>query len=339
MKRIGVAHMKYPNMIKMNQFINEQVEDNNEPLEFVFDFNGLKWIDPSGAVILLETIENLREKEISIQFEPLKDTWKSAISYGLNMGIFQKIGLSSSSCNEEGETYLAPKKIHRAEVYEFLESEGKQIEFYFEYISQKISEKVLRFNQWEYDERLKELFTYVVREIVRNIFDHSEADYFYYGSQYIPSTREVELVIADRGVGLINTIPFDAEERWFNRDTTEEAIKKAFTAGITAGSNHSYAHRDYMNSGFGLAMVKSIISEANGVLSLATSDKTITFINGEQHLSDCNIQGTILRFRVDLEKLSQVNFERQLDIVAKEAKLSGNSSEPSNRSKTLKNLI
>lgn len=323
-------------MIKMNHFIFEQLKNNSEPVEFVFDFNGLKWIDPSGAVILLETIENLREKEISIQFEPLKYNLKPAISYGINLGVFQKIGLSSSAYNEEGETYLSPKKILRDEVNEFLEIERKQIEYYFEYISQKISEKVLRFNQWEYDDRLKELFIYVVREIIRNIFDHSESEYFYYGSQYIPSTKEVELVIADRGVGLVNTIPFDAEERWFNKDTTEEAIKKAFTAGITAGSNHSYAHRDYMNSGFGLAMVKSIISDANGVLSLATSDKTITFIKGEQHLSDCNIQGTILRFRVDLEKLSQVNFERQLDIVAKEAKLSGNSAKPSNRSKTLK---
>lgn len=337
LNQIDVINMKYLEMMKMNQFINEQVESNSNT-EFIFNFNELKWIDPSGAIILLETIENLKEEEISVQFKPLENTNKSAISYGLNMGIFQEIGLSSNSCNEEGDTYLAPKKIHRAKVYEFLKSEGKDLEFYFEYITEKISGKVLRCDNWKYDEKLKELFAYVVRELIRNIFDHSETDYFYYGSQYIPKTKEVELVIADRGVGLKNTIPFDLEEEWLNKNTTEEAIRKAFTAGITAESNHSYASIDYRNSGFGLAMVRNIISEADGILSLATSDKTVTFNNGKQQLSDCNIKGTMLRFRVDLKKLSQVNFKSQLDRAVKEANLVGISSGPSNRSKTLKNI-
>jgi hypothetical protein len=331
--------MKYPNMIKMNQFINEQVEVKENMVGITFDLNRLKWIDPSGAVIFLETIENLREKGVLAQFEPLTDTWRPAISYGLTMGILQKLGLSTISSNEEGETYLAPRKIHRTEVYDFLKREEKQMEYYFEYISGKISKKVLRFNHWDYDERLKELFIYVVRELIRNIFDHSEADYFYYGSQYIPSTSIVEMVIADRGVGLKATVPFDIEERWFNKDTTEEAIKRAFTPGITARSNHGYASQDYMNSGFGLAIVKSIISEAGGILSLATSDKAITFITNEQHVENCNIKGTIIRIRVDLEKLSQVNFERQLEVVEKEAESLGIITKPSRRSKTLKNLI
>lgn len=325
-------------MINMNKYINEQLDAKEETLEFSFNFDQLKWIDPSGTVILLETIENLREKAIPVHFDPLKDIWKSAISYGLTMGIFQKLGLSETSSYKEGETYLAPRKIYRSEVYEYLDNNGKHIEFYFDYISEKISEKVLRFNHWDYDEEVTELFTYVVRELIRNIFDHSETPYFYYGSQYIPLTREVELVIADRGVGLKDTIPFDIEERWFNKDTTEAAIKKAFTPGITAGSNHSYASQDYMNSGFGLAMVKSIISEAGGILSLATDDKTITFVNDTHHIKSCYVKGTMLRMRVDLNKLTQVNFKTQLEKVEKEAKFLGISSEPSRKSKTLNRL-
>ncbi|MFB1050625.1 hypothetical protein [Paraliobacillus sp. JSM ZJ581] len=86
-------------------------------------------------------------------------------------------------------------------------------------------------------------------------------------------------------------------------------------------------------------MVRSIITEAGGTISIATSDKSITFSNGIQDVNDCNIKGTLLRIRVDLEQLAKVDFNRQLDEVTNQAKLLGISSAPSGRSKTLKNLI
>src|SRR5699024_4389732 len=151
------------------------------------------------------------------------------------------------------------------------------------------------------DDKIYELFTYVVRELVRNIFDHSGSEYFCYGSQFKPKTKEVEFVISDRGVGLQKTIPFDIEETWYGRDTTENAILKAFTPGITAASNHSYASTNYLNSGFGLAMTKNIILAAGGTMSLGTGDRTITFTHNSEAFKECSIQGTIIRVRVDLE--------------------------------------
>lgn len=339
MKRVfPIREMKYDNMIRMNQTLHKLVETSEFLSKFIFDFNNLKWIDPSGAVLLLETIENLREKDIFVDFIPLEDTSKSAISYGINIGIFQKLGLSEAVSKEEGDTYLAPKKINRFDVQTFLEEKKENFEYYFEYISEKISKKVLRYEKLNYDDRLSELFSYVIRELIRNIFDHSESEYFYYGSQFIPSTSIVELVIADRGLGLKHTVPFDVEERWLNKDTTEHAIIKAFTPGITAASNHAYASEDYLNSGYGLAMVKRLVLAADGILSLATSDRTITFSEDNQKFKNCEIQGTIIRIRVDLEKLSMVNFEKQLMLVEREAKSLGATSKPSRRSKTLKKL-
>jgi|SRR5699024_648035 len=334
MQKIAIRNMKYDNMIKMNNTVHQLIQNDQELSSFTFTFDNLKWIDPSGAVILMETITNLKKHNILIEFEPL-DTSSSAISYGLNMGIFQELGLSEYTSKEEGNTYLAPKKVTRDEVSDFLSAVNENIEYYFECISDKISKKVLRYNELLYDKRLSKLFTYVIRELIRNIFDHSEADYYYYGSQFIPSTSEVELVIADSGVGLKNTIPFNDEEKWFDKDTAENAIEKAFIPGITAESNHGYASANYLNSGFGLAMVKQLVLSAKGTLSLATSDKTITFFNNSKRSDNCNIQGTIIRIRVDLEKLAVVDFEKQLDLVYKEAQSLDKSFKPSRRSQTL----
>ena len=58
-------------------------------------------------------------------------------------------------------------------------------------------------------QKVKELFIYVVREMIRNIFDHSDTTHYYYALQSYKNSACVEVVIADSGVGLKNTIPFD----------------------------------------------------------------------------------------------------------------------------------
>src|SRR5699024_7665768 len=332
---ISIVNMKFPEMIRMNKLVHNIIDSNEGSQHYSFTFNSLKWIDPSGAIIFMETLENLREKEATVDFIDIENELRSAISYGIRMGIIQKRGLSNQSMSKEGKTFIAPTKIKRSEVYEFLNNENKNIEYYFEYISEKLSNKILREDDIVYDEHLKELFTYVIRELIRNIFDHSNSEYFYYGSQFIPKTRNVEFVIADRGLGLKKTIPFDVEEKWYGQDTTESAIRKAFTPGISAESNHSYASQDYLNSGYGLAIIKSLILAAEGTLSLATSDKAITFTEKNQNIEECNIKGTIIRIRVDLDNLSTVNFKNQLKLVEEEAKAMGIISKPSRSSQNL----
>ncbi|WP_062197631.1 ATP-binding protein [Massilibacterium senegalense] len=272
---ITIRDMKYPQMIDMNNTLHSFIKEHKNNLSFTFDFNNLKWIDPSGAVIFLETIKNLEEENIKLEYIDL-DLTSSPVQYGLNIEIFQELGISELGSNEEGLTYLAPKKVYKNEVYDYIKNHDYSMENFFDILSEKITNKVIRQSNMTND-KLTSLFSYVVRELIRNIFDHSKSEYFYYGSQYLPNKKIVELVISDRGVGLKNTIPFDTEEKWLDLDTTENAIQKAFTPGVTAASNHSYAPQDYWNSGFGLAMVKSLVSAADGTLSIATSDKAITY--------------------------------------------------------------
>lgn len=329
---ILIRNMKYPQMIDMNNTLHELIKEHQGNLVFTFNFNKLKWIDPAGAVVFLETVKNLEEERIELKYIDL-DYTSSVVQYGLNIGLFQGLGISEIGSNEEGPTYLAPKKVYKDEVYDYIKNHDYTMENYFDILSEKITNKVIGQSNMTND-KLTSLFSYVVRELIRNIFDHSESEYFYYGSQYLPNKKIVELVISDRGVGLKNTIPFDTEEKWFDLDTTENAIKKAFTPGITAASNHSYAPQDYWNSGFGLAMVKSLVSAADGTLCLATSDKAITYNQTEEWL-DCYVKGTILRLRVDLDKLIFVDFDKQLNKVTKEAQLLNENFVPSRKSQTL----
>lgn len=246
------------------------------------------------------------------------------------MGIFQKLGLSDAKSYESGLNYIAPKKIILKEL--FAELPGS-IEKYYEEISEQIVSSILA--DYHKDQNMAELFQYVVREMIRNIFDHSQTKHFYYGSQLYPQKHTVEFVLADFGLGLAETVPFDIEEIYLKNDTPKHAIKKAILPGISAESNHAFAPEDYQNSGYGLAMVKNIIGKTDGIFSIATDDAAVSYRSSDEYVNTCNVNGTIIRMRINLEKLKDISFDDVLNETHLSSGAKGTNKKPSVASKSL----
>lgn len=331
-----VEEMKYENMLNMTAHLynNNYYLGSEEGVKITF--KNLKFIEPAGAVLFLSTMDKIHELQIPYEIEPIdKYRNKSAISYGETMGIFQQIGLSDAPSNSSGFTYLAPTKVEIKEVHKNLEG---SLEQYFEQISELIVIKALKLVGTNLVENVNDLFMFVVREMIRNIFDHAQTSHYYYALQTYKANNCVEVVIADVGVGLLATIPFDIEEKWLEKNTDEEAIKKSLIPGLSAFSNHSYAPEDYKNSGYGLTLVKKIIQRTEGLFSIASGAKSITYTAEEEFVSDCDVTGTIVRMKINLNKLKYVNFKEVLREAETEARDKGFIQTPSTASKTVKSL-
>lgn len=334
---IVIREMKYENMLRMTNHLNSinYYLDSDEDLKITFKH--LEFIEPAGAVVFLSTMDKIIEENIAFDIEPI-DQYKrnSAISYGETMGIFQQIGISDAPSHTSGATYIAPIKIKLEELRRRLNTNGKTIEQYYEEVSERIVRKALDLLELDLSQDVEELFIYVVREMIRNIFDHSDTTHYYYALQSYKYKACVEIVIADAGVGLKDTIPFDVEEIWNDQNNDEEAIRKALTPGLSALSNHSYAPEDYKNSGYGLALVKKIIQQSEGLFSIASGEKSLTATNEKEFFKDCDIKGTVIRMRINLNKLRDVNFENVLAEAEREAKEKGYHQKASTASKTVK---
>lgn len=333
---ISIVNMKYDNMMRMTKHLNEKKYYSDEPEGLTFQFSSLSFIEPAGAIILLSTIDRLREDAIPYELESIENLNRDAISYGETMGIFQKLGLSDARSFSQGTNYIAPTKVVIAELFDSLHNQGKTIEAYYDDIASKIVKKILRDLGTDSDEDVRDLFEFVVREMIRNIFDHSQTTHFYYGSQLYTATNSVEVVIADLGLGLVNTIPFDIEETWFSQPTDEDAIRKAMIPGLSALSNHAYAPEDYKNSGYGLALVRRIVERTNGYFSIASGKRSITYSLSEEIIEDCDIKGTVIRMRINLDRLHTIDFDVILEDAKKEASSKGYSNSPSSASQKLK---
>lgn len=310
----------------------------NDDEDLKITFEHLEFIEPAGAIVFLNAMDKIKESKTQYEIEPINHLRqsRSAISYGETMGIFQLIGISDATSHTSGSTYLAPTKVGIREVYRELDENGIPLGLYFEQISGRIVNKALGLVEYNIEEKINDLFIFVVREMVRNIFDHAQTPHYYYALQAYKTTNYVEVVIADVGVGLRATVPFSEEEIWHEQNTDEEAIKKALIPGLSAFSNHSYAPEEYKNSGFGLALVKSIIQRTGGIFSIASGTKSITYGSAEKVVQDCDVKGTIVRMKIGLDKLGNVNFDEVLKEAEIEAIGEGFKQAPSNASKTVK---
>jgi len=333
---IVVKEMKYENMLRMTQHLSSRNYYTHEDDNLEITFEHLEFIEPAGALLFLATMDKIKELEVPYEIKPINHLKRSAISYGETMGIFQKLGISNAPSYSSGSTYIAPTKIIISDVYKEIELIGETVEDYFETISIRIVNKALSIVGFGITETVKDLFIFVVREMIRNIFDHSKSPHFYYALQSYRTIGCVEVVIADVGVGLLRTVPFDIEERWLGKDTDEEAIRKAVIPGLSAYSNHTYAPEDYKNSGYGLALVKKIIQRTDGLFSLASGTKSITFTSEGENVVECDVPGTIVRMRIQLDKLANANFEEVLTEAENEAKTRGYQHTPSTASRTVK---
>lgn len=333
---INVINMRYDKMMEMTKHLQENNYFLESPKKLKFTFSSLDFIEPAGAIIFLSTIDKLNINDIPYELESIKDLDRNAISYGETIGMFQELGLSEAQSFEYGKNYISPTKVLISEIYHSLKEDKKSIENYYDEVSFRVVKKALQGFDYNFSEEVNELFEFVVREMVRNIFDHSKTNHFYYGSQMYPALGGVEVVIADLGEGLLKTVPFDNEDEWFKELTDEDAIRRAVIPGLTAASNHSYAPEDYKNSGYGLALVQRIIQKTDGIFSIASGEKSLTFSSEGETVDDCNIKGTLIRMRIKLRELEKINFQEILVDAQKEAKEKGFLATPSSASKRIK---
>lgn len=333
---INIINMRYDKMMEMTKFLHENNYFKEGNSELKFSFSSLDFIEPAGAIIFLSTIDKLNIYNIPYELESIENLNRDAVSYGKTIGMFQELGLSEAHSFDYGKTYISPTKVRVSEIHQSLREQKKSTEDYYDEVSSLIVSKALQGFEYDFSEEVNNLFVYVVREMVRNIFDHSKTDHFYYGSQMYPALGSVEVVIADLGEGLFETVPFDMEDEWFKELTDEDAIRRAIIPGLTAASNHSYAPDDYKNSGYGLALVQRILQKTEGIFSIASGEKSLTFSSEDETVNDCNIKGTLIRMRIKLNELEKIDFCEILKDAQKEALEKGFHDTPSSASKRIK---
>jgi hypothetical protein len=153
--------------------------------------------------------------------------------------------------------------------------------------------------------RALDTIQYTLREIIRNIFEHSGASYFLIAGQYYPKHKNVQIVICDNGQGVQNSLRFNKP---FSKLNDREALNIALMPGVSGNARALSSPRasEWQNSGYGLYMM-SRLARHQGIMTIISGSHAIHLdrqndqVRTKQDFEVSNFRGTLIRIGISLD--------------------------------------
>lgn len=266
--------------------------------EYIFDLENVKYVEPFGMLYLVAVLRQFKKhKELTADgpmgFKAVNFRGNSYASY---MGFYRAFGLKYG--NEPGEApgssnYIPLTRLKTEPMKRKARTYMKNVGELVEREAGRIANVLTRSESGE----LFDTLTYSVRELFRNVFEHSGAESIWYAGQYWPSKHIVEIAILDEGVGVRKSLTNNPK---IEIRSPEEALYLAIQPGVT-GTQKKYQRRvesSWRNSGYGLYMTSSLCSRG-GHFTLCSENRSLSLDDSGLKFSQCQFAGTALRMVLD----------------------------------------
>lgn len=272
--------------------------------EYHFNFCRLKHTCPFGLLLTAATIGDF-VMEVKKNGASVFAANYDNLSYQAHMGFFKSFGLNFG--NEPGEAKGSPNYLPitilsvddlKKEALDKMIPVGEVIEKK----CNKLSQILLQIHN-EDDSTIFSL-TYILREIMRNVVEHSKSETLSYCAQYWPTQDRAEIAIMDKGVGICNTL-----RRNPHLKITDDfnALTLSLMPGISGKSYKGIKlpKGEWTNTGYGLYMV-SRICRNYGNFFIGSCNAGIYLGNKNKEKNDFNFGGTIVRLVINPSKIKDM---------------------------------
>ncbi len=267
----------------------------------------LKWVQPFGLLVTSKAIRDYRNKNNDTEFLLEYNPKLNAHTYAAHMGFYKAIsptldigklpGQATGSNSYMPITELNLRELHKKEL-----ENGNYIEMgdVIEKESSRLS-KILSNNNIE----LHKLLTYIIREILRNIPEHSDSDKAWICGQRW-NDGNAEIAIVDDGIGIMQSlIKNHIHKNYVEND--QDALEWALKPGISKSFSPKTGNKSqdvWSNSGFGLFMVSQICIKLGGSFNLVSGSKYVKIDEtGRVSIGETDIQGTAIKINLFESKL------------------------------------
>lgn len=284
-------------------FCNE-IEQHCGADKVVIDFSSMGRIEPFTMVYVAKYIRgfNRRNKDtvVSCMGHQSKD-------YAANMAFFRAFGLKHGrepNC-VDGNDKFVPYTILRVQT--IVDEATKEWEAEQEVIERRAAHLAEILAQ-QNSGHLVDALTFSIREIMRNVYEHSKSKSIEYCAQYWPYYGKVEIAIIDNGIGLKASLKNNPHIQIENHS---DAIQQALMPAISS-KNYKGAIIDtndpWHNSGFGLYMINRIC-RLGGSFLICSGDHGIKLDEvGKEHIDLPHIcRGTAVRMVLNTSKLTELS--------------------------------
>jgi hypothetical protein len=270
----------------------------------LIDFSKMGRIEPFAMVYVAKQIRDFNrsnhETTVSCIGHQNKD-------YAAHMAFFRAFGLKHGrepNC-VDGNDRFVPYTILRTQT---IVDEAKRDWEVEQKIIERRAEHLATILAQDNTGNLVDALTFSVREIMRNVFEHSLSKSIEYCAQFWPSYGKVEIAIADGGMGLrasLKSNPF------IQVNSDADAIQQALMPAISS-KNFTGARVDrnnpWHNSGFGLYMSSRICRLGGSFLICSGNHGVLLNEDGKTHIDlGHRTKGTAVRMVLNTSKLTTLS--------------------------------
>lgn len=260
--------------------------------DLFFDFAGLQYVKTLPAALFARELRLFVAKRHADCLKTYcighDDDKSAALSYLAFVGFFDFIGLSDFGCKvrrvaevDGRYPYLAITKYNYQRFKVAAEYDPYRSEY--DYIDEE-ARKIAGLMKTS-DER-NSLFSYAVREIMRNAYEHSGSADFYAMGQSWPD-GSLELVVMDDGNGILSTL----KGKYPKLASEKEAILASLRPGVS-GVDFTGENK-FNNSGFGL-YVLSEFARKYGSMTMVSGGDLVSFDASGERCEKVSDDGTFV---------------------------------------------
>ena len=259
---------------------------------YEFDFQDVSFVTPGWLLVVggaLRTFRDTRSgsKRRVINFKHL--------GYAAHVGFFKYFGMSYGLAPSEAggsNTYVPITETKVADIKDeafkgFLHP-GQIIEDH--------AGRLARLLTRQESGAVVDTLTYSIREIVRNVVEHSKSPSYAFAAQFWPGQNSAELAVADSGCGILSSLK---ENPKLQVENDLDALKLALLPGISSKAWRQSRSQDaWANSGYGLFMTQKLCS-LDGQFTLLSGGSGIRTEDGKLLELQSDFPGTIVVLKIN----------------------------------------
>lgn len=267
------------------------------------DFSRVGFATPTGMLVLASLIEEaVRAGRVPIQ------SGITPRDYPSNMGFYAACGLDVPRYEAPGSaTYYPITRLDVALLRARAAELGIPIGAHVNTTVGRLAYLITRQTSGDLFYTVK----YCLREILRNVAEHSQSDHLLVMGQYWPERNQVELAVLDRGIGLRAAL--SENPKFADLASDRYAIRLALLPSTSGKKVYVASERgdeadgegEWGNSGFGL-YVTSQMARRTGSFMIASGDARLEITGNQKRSGAFFLPGTLVSLKMDLGRLGRL---------------------------------
>jgi len=270
----------------------------------IIDFSKMGRIEPFSMIYVAKILRDYSKRNIH------KCIWCSNYQnkdYAAHMGFFKAFNLDYGKSPGEAfgsTTYLPVTRWNLSDIKQEAQNNWEPVQEVIERRSEELATKLTQ----QKSGNLVETLTYSLREILRNVVEHSNSYTLWYCAQYWPSYQKAEIAILDSGIGIKESLKGNP---FLSINTHADAIQQALLPGISGKyfkGRRINKNDPWHNSGFGLYMTSRLCRNGGEFFICSGNHGILLNEYGKKHFElNHYFQGTAVKMVLSINKLRKLS--------------------------------